>query len=103
MMKFTCSPVFLLRRNTVVFQGEKRRNVREVRILRHIGFEYLVAKLGEAQKVLCNGVPPVHCAAVGIFRPGKMLKENVVFAAEKRQPVGVVEPAFFGVKVIFEN
>ena len=42
MPRFACSRVFLRRRNTVVFQGEKRPNVREDRFLRHIVFETLL-------------------------------------------------------------
>ena len=34
-MRFACSQVFLRRRNTSVFQGEKRSNVRKRHILRH--------------------------------------------------------------------
>ena len=42
-MRFACSQVFLRRRNTSVFQGEKRLNVREAHFLRHIGFDSLLA------------------------------------------------------------
>ena len=41
-MRFACSQVFLRRRNTSVFQGEKRLNVREAHFLRHIGFDSLL-------------------------------------------------------------